>query len=79
LLLDTSQRGGVNYFRIWGVNYFGFGGSISVDYTADTFEAEAKIDIEAIARKIFDLDAKMAENDATIAGFCEELGISAPF
>ncbi len=53
--------------------------NLNIPRYVDTFEAEAEIDIEAIAREIHDLDAKMAQTDQTIAGFCKELGISAPF
>ena len=53
--------------------------NLNIPRYVDTFEAEAEIDIEAIAREIQDLDAKMAQTDQTIAGFCKELGISAPF
>jgi len=53
--------------------------NLNIPRYVDTFEAEAEIDIEAIAREIQDLDAKMAQTDHTIAGFCKELGISAPF
>ncbi|HRG67146.1 MAG TPA: type I restriction-modification system subunit M, partial [Saprospiraceae bacterium] len=53
--------------------------NLNIPRYVDTFEAEAEIDIEAIAKEIHDLDAKMAQTDHTIAGFCKELGISAPF
>lgn len=53
--------------------------NLNIPRYVDTFEAEAEIDIEAIAREIHDLDAKTAQIDHTIAGFCKELGISAPF
>ena len=45
----------------------------------DTFEEEAEIDLDAVAREIRDIDRPMVESDRLILGFCEELGIEAPF
>ena len=48
--------------------------NLNIPRYVDTFEAEAEIDIEAIAKEIHDLTQKMAQTDQTIAGFCKELG-----
>jgi type I restriction enzyme M protein len=45
----------------------------------DTFEEEDVIDLDAVAQEIRDIDTQMKATDATIAAFCAELGISAPF
>ena len=37
------------------------------------------VDIEAVAEELKVLETDMQETDATIAGFCKELGISSPF
>lgn len=53
--------------------------NLNIPRYVDTFEAEAEIDIEAIANEIKALDESMKATDNTIAEFCKELGISAPF
>ncbi|MFN8431071.1 MAG: type I restriction-modification system subunit M [Spirosomataceae bacterium] len=53
--------------------------NLNIPRYVDTFEAEEQIDIEAIAAEIKALDSSMQETDATIAAYCRELGISAPF
>ena len=45
----------------------------------DTFEAEERIEINAVAEQLRALEADMAEIDKTIADFCLELNISSPF
>jgi len=53
--------------------------NLNIPRYVDTFEAEAEIDIEAIAQEIKALDETIATTDKTIAAFCKELGISTPF
>jgi type I restriction enzyme M protein len=53
--------------------------NLNIPRYVDTFEAEASIDIEAIAREIKAIDESMAATDKTIADFCKELNISTPF
>jgi type I restriction enzyme M protein len=53
--------------------------NLNIPRYVDTFEAEAEIDIEAIAKEIKAIDKDMKETDKTIAGFCAELKISTPF
>jgi type I restriction enzyme M protein len=45
----------------------------------DTFEEEAKIDLNVVAEEIQALDLKMQEVDSVIASFCSELNIKTPF
>ena len=45
----------------------------------DTFEEEEEIDLGKVAIKLRQLDQDMVEVDQVIRGFCEELGIDAPF
>jgi type I restriction enzyme M protein len=53
--------------------------NLNIPRYVDTFEAEDSIDIEAIANEIKALDESMNATDKTIAAFCKELNISAPF
>lgn len=53
--------------------------NLNIPRYVDTFEAEADIDIEAIANEIKVIDASIKETDKTIADFCKELNISTPF
>lgn len=53
--------------------------NLNIPRYVDTFEAEGRIDIEALAQEIQALDARLRDTDDTIARFCEELNITAPF
>lgn len=53
--------------------------NLNIPRYVDTFEAEAEIDIEAIAKELKDLDVLMKATDKTITKFCNELNISTPF
>jgi type I restriction enzyme M protein len=53
--------------------------NLNIPRYVDTFEAEERIDIHAIAAELKALDAQMAETDQRIARFCKELNISTPF
>lgn len=53
--------------------------NLNIPRYVDTFEAEDEIDLNAVAKEIHKLEEKVAEIDKTIAGFCKELGIDAPF
>jgi len=52
--------------------------NLNIPRYVDTFEEEEPVDIEAVATELHALESDMAETDATIAGFCKELGITAP-
>lgn len=53
--------------------------NLNIPRYVDTFEAEEVIDLDAIAEELKSLEVQMKETDATIAGYCEELGIAKPF
>jgi len=53
--------------------------NLNIPRYVDTFEAEADIDIEAIAKEIKAIDHTIKKTDKTIAQFCAELNISTPF
>ncbi len=52
--------------------------NLNIPRYVDTFEEEESVDIEAVAAELKALESDMAEVDTTIAGFCKELGITAP-
>ena len=52
--------------------------NLNIPRYVDTFEEEEPIDLEAVANALQALDADIAKTDETIAGFCKELGITAP-
>jgi len=53
--------------------------NLNIPRYVDTFEEEEPIDIDAVADEIIALDKEMKNDDKTIASFCKELGIKAPF
>ncbi len=53
--------------------------NLNIPRYVDTFEEEAPVDVEAVAAELQALKSDMQATDATIAGFCKELGISSPF
>ena len=53
--------------------------NLNIPRYVDTFEAEPDVDLAAVAKALQDLEKKSQETDATINGFCEELGIDSPF
>jgi type I restriction enzyme M protein len=53
--------------------------NLNIPRYVDTFEEEDAVDLDAVATALQGLEADMAETDATIAGFCAELGIPSPF
>lgn len=53
--------------------------NLNIPRYVDTFEAEAAIDLNAIAEQLKALDQLSQQTDATIAAFCQELGIKPPF
>ena len=52
--------------------------NLNIPRYVDTFEAEAEIDLAAVSAELRSIDAGMAALDATIRGFCAELGLEAP-
>jgi len=53
--------------------------NLNIPRYVDTFESEASIDLDAISAQLEALDQASKTTDATIAGFCAELGIKPPF
>jgi len=53
--------------------------NLNIPRYVDTFEAEDAIDLGAISAQLIELDNASHATDATIAGFCKELGIAPPF
>lgn len=53
--------------------------NLNIPRYVDTFEAEAEIDLDAIAKQLQALEHDSQKTDAEIAKFCAELGIDSPF
>ena len=53
--------------------------NLNIPRYVDTFEEEEPVDIDAVAAELQALEGAMQDTDASIAGFCEELGIPSPF
>lgn len=53
--------------------------NLNIPRYVDTFEEEAPVDLSAVAKQLVDNDKAILETDKTIADFCAELGIDAPF
>jgi type I restriction enzyme M protein len=53
--------------------------NLNIPRYVDTFEAEAVLDLAAIAAEIRRIEAAEVGTRASIAAFCAELGIDAPF
>ena len=53
--------------------------NLNIPRYVDTFEAEAEIDLDAIAQQLQALEHDSQKTDAIIADFCKELGIVSPF
>ncbi|RZT58235.1 type I restriction enzyme M protein [Sphingomonas sp. BK036] len=52
--------------------------NLNIPRYVDTFEDEASIDLNAVLVELKNINEGMADVDARIAGFCQELGIEAP-
>ena len=53
--------------------------NLNIPRYVDTFEAEAEIDLNAVANELRQLEQASVDVDAQIAAFCAELGIENPF
>jgi type I restriction enzyme M protein len=53
--------------------------NLNIPRYVDTFEEENAIDLKVIANELRELAVLSKTTDATIAGFCSELGIETPF
>lgn len=52
--------------------------NLNISRYVDTFEPEPEVNLDAVTRRIHDLNVEMAEVDETIRAFCAELGLEAP-
>ncbi len=52
--------------------------NLNIPRYVDTFEEEEPVDLAAVSAQLKALEKEMAENDAMIVGFCEELRILGP-
>lgn len=53
--------------------------NLNIPRYVDTFEEEEPVDLDAVATELIELEKEIKSNDKVIAGFCNELGIKAPF
>jgi type I restriction enzyme M protein len=53
--------------------------NLNIPRYVDTFEAEESIDLTAITKELRTVAEALETTDATIEGFCKELGIDTPF
>ena len=53
--------------------------NLNIPGYVDTFEEEEPVDLTEVSQKLEELEKEMGETNKTIANFCEELGIKAPF
>lgn len=53
--------------------------NLNIPRYVDTFEEEEPVDLAEVSEKLVALENEMGETDKVIAGFCQELGIKAPF
>jgi len=53
--------------------------NLNIPRYVDTFEEEEEIDLAAVALELRQIDRDMVESNRLIRGFCDELGIDAPF
>ncbi|MBO6793540.1 MAG: type I restriction-modification system subunit M [Balneolaceae bacterium] len=53
--------------------------NLNIPRYVDTFEEEEPVDLEAVAQELRQLEQDMKETDTTIADYCKQLGIEAPF
>lgn len=53
--------------------------NLNIPRYVDTFEAEAAIDLDAVARALAEIRVASGETEKQIGRFCDELGIVSPF
>ena len=53
--------------------------NLNIPRYVNTFEEEEPVDLAAVSEELQALEAEMTTTDATIAKFCDELGIAKPF
>ena len=53
--------------------------NLNIPRYVDTFEEEEPVDLTDVSEKLATLEKEVGQTDKVIAGFCDELGIKAPF
>lgn len=53
--------------------------NLNIPRYVDTFEEEALVNLNEVAAEIRDIDRELQITDATIANYCQQLGIETPF
>ena len=53
--------------------------NLNIPRYVDTFEEEEPVDLQEVAQDLKQLNGDMKQTDQTIAAYCKELGIEAPF
>ena len=53
--------------------------NLNIPRYVDTFEEEEAIDLDVVTAELAEIEKEIKTTDATIAGYCAELGIKAPF
>lgn len=53
--------------------------NLNIPRYVDTFEEEDPVDLEEVSKQLVDLEGEMKATNKTIAAFCKELNINAPF
>jgi type I restriction enzyme M protein len=53
--------------------------NLNIPRYVDTFEEEEPVDLAEVSEQLVALEKEMGETDKVIAGFCDELGVKAPF
>ena len=53
--------------------------NLNIPRYVDTFEEEEPVDLASVSNALKAIDTDMATTDATIADYCNQLGIDTPF
>ena len=53
--------------------------NLNIPRYVDTFEEEESVDLDQVATDLQALEKDMAETDALIANFCQQLNLQTPF
>ena len=53
--------------------------NLNIPRYVDTFEEEEPVDLQAVSQQLKQLEQEIQTNDATLADYCQQLGIDTPF
>ena len=53
--------------------------NLNIPRYVDSFEAEDEVNLDAVSKRLKELEIEIKQTDATIADFCQQLGIETPF